>query len=601
MDRYVAFLWGRRSDGASRQAEQWAETILRRGDWISAGHWPGMRILVRAGSSGKAPFAPLEGLDGVVVGSIFRRGEEMDGALRRLTGPSALRVAESGGAELISNYWGSYIAIWRETETGATQVMRDPCGALSCFRSRLHEIDILCSFLADVADLPGFVASIDWNAVRAFLLDSHAITPFTGLREVLELLPGQRLTWRPDGAAAFTWMWSATDLASTPTRKSSKDREAELRSTAEACFTAWGATSNSILIRLSGGLDSSIVASLARRTSSAKLTAVHLIGSGYEAFELKLARLAAQRAGIDLIELEVDHSLTMAATHGLKLARPTRQLLGGAADAVLNDACSAAGADTIMAGHGGDSLFLQRAIAGDALADYVRLNGAGADFWKVAYETAVLTERPVFSVLAEAAAYALGAKRWDPFASFKQSTANWAGILGPDAPASLPQAYLEHPRLDDARHLPPCKAEQIRSIIALRNYHPVCGHGLDHRAVHPFISQPIVEQSLLTPAYEFSRGGADRSLERRAFADLLPAEIVRREQKGFINHNLSSALAKDIAGFRDAVVHGALAAHRLIDRDHVAKRFSEDQLNEGANIGALLDLIAAETWLKAWI
>ena len=45
-------------------------------------------------------------------------------------------------------------------------------------------------------------------------------------------------------------------------------------------------------------------------------------------------------------------------------------------------------------------------------------------------------------------------------------------------------------------------------------------HGVRLDAIHPFISQPLVEFSLRTPAFMFGDGGEDRALERRAFGDL---------------------------------------------------------------------------------
>lgn len=604
LDRFVAFVWNQESDTASRQAAQWCEAVLRPNShpnsrWSIVTQSPGLRVLVLADERGSLPVAQMAASRGVVIGSLFERGREQAGPIRNLETARDARIVATRGGHLIANYWGSYVACWREGDR--VEVLRDPCGSVSCFITRANEVDILCSYVPDIAELPGLRFSIDWDSVGAFLLHNYFVTEFTGLKEIRELLPGQRITWSASGSRVFSWMWSCADLASEPKRQECESAKDELRQIAETCFTAWGKCADSIVVRLSGGLDSSIVANLVRRTSAARVRALHFVGQGYDAFELKLARLAAQNADIELMELEVGAGTLFPVPRAPKLARPTRQLLGAAADALVNEAVGAAEADTVMAGHGGDGLFLQRSIAGNAPADCLTLAGLGREFWRITYDTAVLTEQPIWQILRRAVAFRFGLKRWNPLDVVGEARGRWQGLVGAERLAALPPQYMSYPWLQQVGRLPPCKAEQVRSIAALHNYYPVVGHAVHLSVVHPFVSQPLVEWSLRTSADLFGRGGIDRALERAAFSDILPVEIARRTQKGFVSHSLIANLARDVGALRGLILGGVLVEHGIVNPAEVERRLNADNFVQETGPELWLDLIAAEVWLSAWL
>jgi asparagine synthase (glutamine-hydrolysing) len=603
MDRFVAFHWNAASAGQTAKVDLWSRQLASQDQrWIKVLDAPGLRIAVLASRNGQPRIAPLAGADGLIVGTLFERGKEKLGRLAQLSGLAASDILASAGEHLITHYWGDYVGLWRESPDSPLTVVHDPCGPTGCFITQADGIAILCSYVADIAALPGLSFSVDPNALRAFLIHNYFITARTGLRELQELLPGHRLTSKPGERPLTRSLWDPLALAGSPQGRSFDELREELRDIAGACFAAWGGTSGNIAVRLSGGLDSSIVANLIRRASSGRVTGIHFIGSGYEAFELKLARLAAGHAGIDLLELELGAPATgLNALLAIpKLARPTKQVHGMAADAVLTGACAALGVDCVMGGHGGDALFLQRSIAVDAFADFVRLKGVGSGFWRTAYETAVLLQFPVWTVLKGAAAYSLGRKKWSPYAFLDLPAARLDRSVLAGGDAAIPSEDMSNPWLEDARRLPPCKAEQMRSLIALRNYHPLLGHGVRLDAIHPFISQPLVEFSLRTPAFMFGDGGEDRALERRAFADLLPEAIRRRTHKGFINHQLVESIIANADALPDFILDGGLIKDGIADRAKTAQLFAPERLLAGDSLGPLQNMIAAEAWLRSW-
>lgn len=578
------------------------ELETRHASWTEVYVGPGLSVLILKSPPTAPRVALLEKDAGVVVGALFSRDQEPPAPFARLGPTESARIVASGGQELISQYWGSYVAFVRDSRDMCVNVIRDPCGASSCFVTNCEGIDVLCSFVDDIADLPGVKLSVDWDSISAFFLSNYLVNERTGLAELSELLPGQRMTWRAGEKPKRSWVWDPVAIAREPNRQPYDQARDEFRATTTRCVEAWARSCGTILIRMSGGLDSSIVAALVRRVRTNTVLAVHFVGRGYESSELAFAREAAAFSDIPLIEqtLEERDIGFRGAASGPRLARPTRELLGADADALLVSVCEASGSQSVFSGHGGDSIFLQRSIAKDALADYLRLNGSGRDTWNVAYDTSMLLQSSIWYLTKDAISKLVRRRRWDPDEAMESSKASPHQPLTSHCIGSLPSDVLSSVWVNEARGLPNGKAEQLRAIVALRHYHGTRGHVLTHNAIHPLISQPLVELSLQTPTYVFGTGGSDRALERDAFAELIPKSIAQRFDKGFVNHSAIARVVGDLNQVRDLVLNGVCLSQGILDRDRVSQLLTPDQLMRGDGLGSVLDLIAVESWIAAW-
>lgn len=452
MDRFVAFRWDTTSAEATARTGLWLVALQRANPgWVEVSTAPGFRVVAFQSDKASHVTAPTSNACGVIIGKVFEQGLGSRGRLTSLSAAALDDVLRAEGRPASGRLWGSFVAIAHDAEAGTLTIARDPCGATPCFLTRAYGVDIACACVADIAALPGLTFSIDWHAVRAFLIHEYFITRHTGLRELREVLPGQRLIVDREGGVTAVMTWSPAQIAAAPNCQDFASARDELRSLAEDVFAAWGATYNHVAIRLSGGLDSSIVAAMMKRASTSRITGIHFVGRGYESFELKLARLAAARAGIALREIEMTPS-TSDLSHILKvprLPRPTGQILGASADAVLSEACREMGCDSIMTGHGGDSLFLQRAIAGESLTDYVRLNGLTRSTLRIAYETATLVQLPVFEIAGRALGQLVRRRRWQPLAFLSAPDAPFRRFLPDDSLQRLPAAYARSEWLEE--------------------------------------------------------------------------------------------------------------------------------------------------------
>ncbi len=601
MDRFVVFICDDRSPAAAARVDAWTKILTATtSSWIEACSSASLRAFVLRSRHGQTRYSV--GADatgsGLVIGTLFERGYSRRGAVKNLA-PEVIRaLAGPEPSDAGAKYWGDFTAIWRGHQDRTANIFRDPCGSTSCFRLRAHKIDILFSHLPDVIALPDIELSIDWTSVQAFLVHNYFITRHTGFHEIREILPGEQVACPAEEQPASRWPWNSVEIAARAQRLSFSEAIETLRQVTRDCFQGWGAVGGDVAVRLSGGLDSSIVLALARQYSSGAVTALHVRGRGYETQDLIHAHIAAEHAGVELLELDPPETLFDVSSFARNplLPRPCSQLLGAAVDTAIANACDSLNAQSTMTGNGGDSLFLQRGMIESALADYVQLNGLGRDLGRIAYECAVLQQTSVWSVFGRLRTYLPGHRRPPPYQWLGESSRRPRGSATP-AFEDIPSDYVMHPCMSDAGRLPPCKASQVTSIISLRNYYSRLSLGLNFEAIEPFVSQPIVEFCLQTPTYLFSHGAMDRALERHAFAELLPPQIARRFQKGFINHQVLHDMQNHIGTLREFLAEGQLVSHGLTAKAAVIALFEDDQLFQGTNLPTMLNLLAAEAWL----
>jgi asparagine synthase (glutamine-hydrolysing) len=577
MHRFVAMTWNPASPDAARRVDIWSDALRRApGDWTCALDTEGARVLIPAG---QVLTTVSNGVDvsGIIIGRLFERWYERQGRVSSLAGQAASGIARSNGANLIRAYWGQYVAIWRCARSRETVILRDPSGAVGCSELTCDGVRLFFAHAPDVVGLTGIRVSFNWDRISAFLDQPYLTTVSTGLNEITDLLAGERLTLDGSGASSRAWAWNAKTFAAEPDLRPVADLQADVRETVSNCVRAIGEQHKSILVQLSGGLDSSVLLALLRRSSPANVCALHTQASGHEGFESDLARMVAANTGTSLVVRKlaperVDLSTILDIP---VLVRPDRQIMGKPGNDLIADVCDETGADATLAGHGGDSLFLQRSAATNTVTDYLQLHGWTREAWSVVYRAAMLEERPIWTILREAT---------------RKSRR--------DAPTEK-QVSL-HPWLDDAASLPPGKRDQLVNIVALYNYYVLIGYGVSRDALNPYVSQPIIELALTIPTYQFVREGHDRSLQRRAFSGIVPSPIIRRKGKGFLNTYLLKVIEHNARFLRELLHEGWLTRSGLIEREAIDPMFTPAELVSGAGLSTVSGLVAAEAWINAW-
>lgn len=613
MERFIALIFDPGDTNAAARACAWSAPFSC-SPWTGVIGGDGLAIFVRARKAGPANWALLSGgVEGVVLGHAFRRGQEGLGRANTLTPEESTRIAESRGERLMRDFWGGYVAIWRERRDGQASIMRDPCGALPCFVTEQDGVFLAFSHAEDIADLPGVRLTIDWRFLAAFLVHNKFVTRHTGLAEVKELLAGERMDIEPGSSISSSssstrraFVWNGAEIAREAKARAFASVRDELRATANACFAAWGSTTSKSLVSLSGGFDSSVVVNLLRRAARADVHALHFVGMSYERYEVDLARQAAAYAGIPLIEARLDpHEDDLSViTTGPRLARPKKQVLAVLTDRLAEQLATEIGADSFMLGQGGDNLFLQRGLAQHGLTDRLRMTSSaverGPSIAAIAYDTAVLNRSSIWRAGRQAIAQALTRPPWRPFSVIAEAAWMRHHLFADGVLENIDRAYQVHPWLDEASTLAPGKAEHLASIVTLYDYYIHHGRGLERDVTYPLISQPIVELVLRTPSYVLTEGGIDRAIARAAFADILPEAIVRRTAKGGADHYSLRVFERNLPFYRSMLLDGQLIKTGWLDRAKLERALSMESAIAGKGTTFLKLALAAEAWLATW-
>jgi asparagine synthase (glutamine-hydrolysing) len=106
---------------------------------------------------------------------------------------------------------------------------------------------------------------------------------------------------------------------------------------------------------------------------------------------------------------------------------------------------------------------------------------------------------------------------------------------------------------------------------------------------------------LRIPTYVLIKSGRDRALARRAFADDLPAEIVRRYAKGRADHHSRNILDGNLDFVRELLLDGLLVQKGFLDRANLEMYLTRNRSPADFQYNEILqEHMCTEAWLRSW-
>jgi asparagine synthase (glutamine-hydrolysing) len=589
MFRYVGFDWNPSAPAQAAFAQRLDETIRRAQGWQPALSGPGLRVHATGTRPGVNRTYPLARDQGVILGRLFRRTEPPSGPRAfEISSSETERILKTDGQALVDDYWGPYIAILRPRGR-STRLLRDPGGTLPCYRCDVEGVAVFFSWLEDlIAFATPWTPRVDWRAVAARLSLGRLGGRETALQDVSQVLPGQLTTL--DGQA--TSLWSAVAIARTPIDPGPDVATARLKRVTTDCVHAWSACHEAILLRLSGGLDSAILLGcLATAPTAARITCLNYHSPGADSDERSYARLAAAKAGVELVERE--------RVAGFRLEKvlegsctPTPESYIGRMGTGRIDAEVAAShaAQAIFTGLGGDQVFFQFRCTWPA-ADYLRAHGPGVGFLRASLDAARLGRTSLLHSMRRA----LADRRHR--GALEGAEPSLLLARRGTAPGARELARYVHPELHRAADLPIGKFRQVQELINPFGYYDPFLREAAPELVNPLLSQPLVELCLALPSWLLTQGGRGRALARRAFAHDIPREIATRQSKGGMEEHVALILRRNLAFARGLLLDGQLVREGILDRNQVESALA-GRLSATGTLSALHDAIAVEAWLR---
>lgn len=522
-------------------------------------------------------------------GMVLGRVAAAIGSSGRPLAAAEIDEPEEAAQHLVRDCWGSYVAAF-VSPSGQLTIWRAPLGDLPCYTQRQGSDLLLASSPRLLAAFAAKPLQICREAIARQLAFAYLQAQDTCLEGVEELAGGQCLVWSAAGIERRT-IWSPWIAATRkPPITDPADAASRLRNVARQCVAGSARALDSVLLKLSGGLDSSIVAACLA-DSGIPFRALTLVTDDPAGDERRYARMVARHIGVELIEARrdparIDPSLSPARD----LPRPSIPLFRQESDRIAAEEAERSGSALVMDGGGGDNVFCALQSA-SPVADCL-LRRAG---WRHCAPTAAsLAEMAQVSV--PAVLHAAISRAVRPSRGYRWPLQS--DFLSQDARAFLARA--PHPWLQAPPGALPGRAAHVALIAAAQSYVEGLDPIRDPPLAVPLLAQPLVELCLRIPSWLWFDGGLNRAVARRAFAGELPPAILRRRSKGTPDSFLAQIFELHRQRIRDELLGGALRSQGLIDLPALLALFASGRPLADGELQRIMALYDAEIWCRAW-
>lgn len=525
------------------------------------------------------------GSQGCVLGSLFaRRGPAH--ALSALRSDDAAAIAASQGQSLLASHWGGYVAAIASDHGLA--ISRDPSGDFPCYVVRAGGLTIFASdaeFLVKSGVVP---VSVDYHEIGRELFRAFVPVCTTALRGIEELLAGFALQISSTGIRREQWWnpwdhvekWNGDDAAATEI----------LARTIQHSVHAVASPYGRVIVSVSGGLDSSIVASCLAR-AGADAVCLTMFTDDPAGDERMFARALCDRLGLRLVERQYRlEDIRLDEPMAANLPRPKDRLQALAFERVHQEVASELAADAFVTGNGGDHVFGYSQSAAPIADRYLAEGLSGGTV-----SSLIDVCRQTGCSIGDALRQAWRLLRSDRSCRIRPN----ALLLHPDLVATLAPGDWRHPWLDAPGGALPGKAAHVGNILRVQpNLEPTFGSS--YPVLNPLVSQPVVEQCLQIPSWAWREGGRDRALVRRAFAEALPPAVMNRRVKGTPGRFAAQLLDHFRSQIRDQLLGGRLAAHGIIDPAALETILVGERPVPDLERVRILELVNVEAWIGHW-
>lgn len=625
MRRYFALLWDSCSLENARAYQSWrAAAASKLAEWTVACEAPGMLVLHAGPRRGATDIHPLSNGSGVVLGRLFSLSASNGSTspVQTFDEDETQRILASAGQHVVDHYWGAYVAIVNDAARHRHHVFQDPIGNMPCYRARFRGLEIIFSHIEDCLRLLPVSFSINHRYLARMLVHWVLTGTETGLDNVEKLPRGQRLTLC-QGRTERALLWDPIAIASTPRIQQPEEAAVELRTTVQNTIDAWASCFQRIVLKLSGGFDSSVVAGcLAQARSKPEVSYLHMwidmeldegrvhlpgmdqrtanklraiAGHGDQRY---FARLVAERWRTPMTERQRSLSVDLSRLWHVPLrVTPALYYTKMHSDDAEAELARTMGAEAIFSGQAGDSVFLATQQPLPAI-DHAYQHGLGPALWQHLHATSRLSGDSLWSVLGKAIRH--GALR-RPYGSAFNALA---------LPTLLSPQLLETLTVEDFQgelmrrvansNLPPGKRDHVKGVAWSEFYDFVFYSGRYAEHIDPLNSQPVWELMLQIPTWTVLTGGVSRGLARRAFSDLLPEEIRKRLSKGSGAPYYQHLVRANKDFMRERLLDGLLVQRGYLDRRLVDQCFSSADPGMTVSAVTLLNYLSAEIWLQQW-
>ena len=609
MYRYLAVIWNPAEPPQSSAVRELTARLKAEFAGVNVG--AGLVIGYTSGGTGSFQAYDLNNGAGVVLGRLFYTDMHEDAVplAVRFDSTASRELLASRGRNLLERYWGQYVAFINDGATATVLVIRDPTAAVPCYIASHSGMTFVFSDVSDYFRLTPATLSINWRYVCARLLNPFLHLSETGITEISMLRGGERLELRRGLEYRRTSCW---DIARTAVAQPIEDLATAVtlaRTTVRSCVAAWAARHSRISLRLSGGLDSSVVlACLLRAPSRPEVTCVNYFDSSSGNDERYFARVAAQTtrspygAHYDLIEYERDpNTVPFDSVFDVEFSACPSVCLHPLIERALDQQVMREHGDIIFTGLGGDAIFCRLRDESPAI-DYVHRHGLGRQLPRIAHEVS-RGAGSFWSVLRHAVQQGLLNRnqpcQWEVHGN-SLASADIRKIFEQRLNDYMTPAWAVGGPTRDALKLSAGKLRHIESMSVGWHVQDCLKSMTRVTWAAPLASQPILELFARMPLYLFTSRAEDRAVTRRAFAGDLSPELLARRSKAGLTTFSHRVIRRHWKFLREFMLDGILVERGLLSAPKLEALFSRPEAELGSSVTDLFCCFDVEVWLRRW-
>jgi asparagine synthase (glutamine-hydrolysing) len=616
MFRYVALIWNTANQRQSEAAQLIGRRLQTAPQWQEVLDHGGMRVLcadVRAGSLEPHVFSNHSG---VVLGQLFERNSDPEEAQPSrkalLDARQTANIVNSRGKRLVSNYWGNYVAFLHDPDAAKVWIVKDPAGSLPCYSTVFREVTIFFSCMADCVDLRLLHFTVNPSYLRDRVIHGNRSREQNALNEVTQLHRGECAEMEPryhPGQFARHLYWNPLNFSESDDAIEDPERAARaLRGTVRSCTHTLAGCHDSLLHRLSGGLDSSIVSGCLRDAPlKPRITSYTYYNPRACSDERPWAQLAALHAGCEHVERAMGaRDIRLATMQRMRPSAEPASVLGYIHRSLLDGPLAAERkATAIFTGDGGDTGFCGNSTA-HAATEYLRRHGLRPEAFRIAAQVALCTHRSTLTM------FSRSLRRWllGSATNYQaQGPAEGRQLVNPDVIETLTgSAHPRHPwsRSAHAFHAStwaPTSTSAGRKIMpSMPDYYDAACEPDSPmpQMIAPLYSQPAIELFLRIPLYVHFEGGRDRGLARRAFSDEVPKPILRRMRKERTPGLYDEVVRRNRDFLRQVFMEGVLIGEGLLSRRAIEAALSGTSCGNPLFPEEIFRHLDTEIWARHW-
>lgn len=515
------------------------------------------------------------------------------------------------GPRALDRFRGMFAFGLFDERTGHLFLARDQLGIKPLFLLRHARGVAFASELKAIVAAFGPDLQVDPTALLASMLYYWVPDQRCALRPVEKLQPGTWAEFRPDGTSSVHTYWSLRDLAA----EAAAGPPLDIGPVVEDSVAAHLVADVPVSCFLSGGLDSSIIAVLARRANpavDAYTIAFRPEDRRVDAMpdDATYARQVAERYGIKLHEIELSPDIVELLPRIVATLDEPNGDPAAINTLLICEKARQAGVKVLLSGMGADELFggYRKHYACVLAARYRRLPAA---LRKRVVRPFV--ERLPVAVGRRGIRQTRWAKRFLSFADLPEEPAfrrsytlyseeDLAELVDPELGGCTPGLLAEHAEIYNDNAMPDhvnrmCLADTRLFLTGLNlAYTDRSSMAASTEVRVPYVDIEVVRAAFSLPGSAKISGRTTKAALKMAARDWLPENIINRP-KGVFSAPIRAWISRDLRDLVDDVLlKGELVTSGFLRRDAVEALVDEDRSGREDRAKQIWQLLSMELW-----